>query len=106
VTGYARWKVENETFNVLKNDGYNLEHSFGHGKANLAAVLVSLNLLAFAFHTICDIGDDLWRAARTKLGPRYNFFALLSGITVILIFESWDDLLLRLSFAKPPPLPP
>jgi len=104
--GRARWKIENETFNVLKNDGYNLEHSFGHGKANLAAVLVSLNLLAFAFHTICDIGDDLWRAARTKLGPRYNFFALLSGITVILIFESWDDLLLRLSFAKPPPLPP
>ena len=30
--GRARWKIENETFNVLKNKGYNLEHSFGHGK--------------------------------------------------------------------------
>ena len=37
--GRARWKIENETFNVLKTKGYNLEHNFGHGKENLAAVL-------------------------------------------------------------------
>jgi hypothetical protein len=104
--GRARWKIENETFNVLKNKGYNLEHSFGHGKQNLAAILVSLNLLAFAFHTVCDIGDELWRNARTKLGPRYTFFSKLAAITIYLIFPSWDDLLLTLAFAKPPPIPP
>src|SRR3954447_23927243 len=47
----GRWKIENESFNVLKNNGYHLEHNFGHGKVNLAAVFVSLNLLAFAFHS-------------------------------------------------------
>ena len=104
--GRARWKIENETFNVLKNGGYNLEHNFGHGKQNLAAILVSLNLLAFAFHTVCDIADDLWRAARQKLGPRYNFFNKLCGITAFLVFPSWDDLLLTLAFAKAPPAPP
>jgi hypothetical protein len=108
--GRARWKIENETFNVLKNKGYNLEHSFGHGKKNLAATLVALNLLAFAIHTVCDIGDELWRAAREKLGPRYNFFNKLAAVTTYLIFPSWDDLLLTLTltlaFAKPPPLPP
>jgi hypothetical protein len=104
--GRARWKIENETFNVLKNKGYNLEHSFGHGKNNLAAILVSLNLLAFAMHTVCDIGDELWRNARAKLGPRYNFFHKLAAITTYLIFPSWDDLLLTLAFAKPPPVPP
>jgi hypothetical protein len=104
--GRARWKIENETFNVLKNKGYNLEHSFGHGKQNLAAILVSLNLLAFAIHTVCDIGDELWRGARNKLGPRYNFFNKLAAITIYLIFPSWDDLLLTLAFAKPPPIPP
>jgi len=98
--------IENETFNVLKNKGYNLEHSFGHGKKNLAAILVSLNLLTFAVHTICDIGDELWRAARAKLGPRYNFFSKLAAITTFLIFPSWDDLLRTLAFAKPPPIPP
>jgi hypothetical protein len=30
--GRARWKVENETFNKLKNLGYNFEHNYGHGK--------------------------------------------------------------------------
>jgi hypothetical protein len=103
--GRARWKIENETFNVLKNNGYNLEHSFGHGKLNLSAILVSLNLLAFAIHTVCDIGDELWRNARTKLGPRYNFFSKLAAITAYLV-PSWQDLLLTLAFAKPPPIPP
>jgi len=104
--GRSRWKIENETFNVLKTKGYNLEHSFGHGKQNLAAILVSLNLLAFAMHTVCDIGDELWRNARAKLGPRYNFFSKLAAITTYLLFPSWDDLLLTLAFAKPPPIPP
>src|SRR3954447_5840894 len=84
--GRARWKIENETFNVLKTKGFNLEHSFGHGKENLAAILVSLNLLAFAIHTVCDIGDELWRAARAKLGPRANFFSKLAAITAYLVF--------------------
>jgi len=104
--GRARWKIENETFNVLKNGGYNLEHNFGHGKQHLASILASLNLLAFAFHTVCDVADDLWRTARQKLGPRYNFFNKLSAITAFLIFPSWQDLLLTLAFAKPPPSPP
>jgi hypothetical protein len=104
--GRARWKIENETFNVLKTNGYHLEHSFGHGKQNLAAILVSLNLLAFAIHTVCDIGYDLWRAARAKLGPRTNFFSKLAAITTYLIFPSREDLLLTLAFAKPPPIPP
>ena len=66
--GRARWKIENESFNVLKNNGYNLEHNFGHGKNNLSAVFVSLNLLAFAFHTVCESaislkisGAEQWR---------------------------------------------
>jgi hypothetical protein len=99
--GRARWKIENETFNVLKNNGYNLEHNFGHGKINLAATLASLNLLAFAFHTACDIADQLWQNARQKLGPRYNFFSKLAALTAYLIFTSWDDLLLTLAFVKP-----
>ena len=55
---------------------------------------------------MCDIGDDLWRTARAKLGPRYNFFNKLAAITTFLLFPSWEDLLLTLAFAKPPPLRP
>jgi hypothetical protein len=53
--GRARWKIENESLNVLKTKGYNLEHNFGHGKENLSAVLATLNLLAFAFHTVSEL---------------------------------------------------
>ena len=104
--GRARWKIENETFNVLKTKGYNIEHNFGHGKRHLAAILVTLNLLAFAIHTVCDIADELWRAARQKLGSRRQFFNNLAAITTFLIFPSWQDLLQTLAFTKPPPRPP
>ena len=33
----ARWKVENETFNTLKNQGYHFEHNFGHGNNHLTS---------------------------------------------------------------------
>src|ERR1700690_2809118 len=72
--GRARWKIENETFNVLKTNGYNLEHNFGHGKKTLASVLVTLNLLAFAFHTAAYLGVIAWRAAVIARGPTYRFF--------------------------------
>ena len=46
--GRARWKIENESFNVLKNHGYELEHNFGHGENTLTMTLAALNMLAFA----------------------------------------------------------
>ena len=45
--GRARWKIENQTFNTLKNQGYNFEHNYGHGNKTLSNVLAGLMLLAF-----------------------------------------------------------
>lgn len=104
--GRARWKIENETFNTLKNAGYHLEHSYGHGQQNLAALFVTLNLLAFACHTVCDHAEALWRLARSKVSSRVQFFSRLAAITGFLIFPSWDDLLRTLAFVQPPPRPP
>jgi hypothetical protein len=50
--GRGRWKIANENTNVLKTKGYHLEHNFGHGKQYLSALMLSLNLLAFLFHTV------------------------------------------------------
>ena len=77
----ARWKIENETFNVLKQHGYHLEHNFGHGKDTLAAVLVVLNLLAFALHTACEVAESTWRRARERLGTRARLFEHLRTVT-------------------------
>ena len=103
--GGARWKIENESFNTLKNQGYNLEHNFGHGGQNLAAVLNTLNFLAFACHTICALAVPLWRAATDAIGTRKRFFEHLRSITVFLVFPGWEDILATLAFIRPPPLP-
>ena len=88
----ARWKIENESFNVLKNHGYHLEHNFGHGKQHLAQQFVLLNLLAFAFHTVCDSVENLWQQARAVLGTRKVFFTDLHTITAYLLFPDWPAL--------------
>jgi len=104
--GRARWKIENESFNVLKNRGYHLERNFGHDNEHLAALLACFNLLAFAIHTVCDLAAGAWRHARETLGPRTRFFQNLQGLTTYLLFSSWTELLQTLAFVKPPQRPP
>jgi hypothetical protein len=91
--GRARWKVENENNNVLKTKGYHLEHNFGHGSLYLAALLLSLNLLAFLFHTVLDLVDEQYRAIRKTLGTRRRFFQDLEALLRYFQFENWDQVL-------------
>ncbi|MDJ0611990.1 MAG: ISNCY family transposase [Kiloniellales bacterium] len=101
--GRARWKIENETFNVLKNNGYHLEHNFGHGKDTLASVLVALNLLAFAMHNACDLVAAPWQKARRKLGARNRLFTHIWSITAYHVFRSWHALIQTIITGVPPP---
>ena len=87
--GRARWKIENESFNVMKNHGYELEHSFGHGETFLAMTLAALNLLAFAWHTMLDLLEPPWQAARDAAAKRTSFFAHLLTLTAYVVFPSW-----------------
>ena len=102
--GRARWKIENETFNVLKTNGYNLEHNFGHGKQTLASILVTLNLLAFAFHTAAWLAVLAWRAAIAARGATYRFFEHLRTVTAYVVFQDWHHLLQSIAAAaiRPP----
>ena len=66
--GRARWKIENETFNTLKNQGYQFEHNFGHGKKYLAANFSVLMLLAFLFDQIQQRTNLMFKLAKLKAG--------------------------------------
>ena len=99
----ARWKIENESFNVLKNNGYHLEHNFGHGKQNLAMMFAAMNLLAFAFHTVCDCLEDLWIKARQAKRARKRLFEHIRTVTAYLVFPDWRTLMITLIKSKPPP---
>jgi len=72
--GRARWKIENETFNTLKNQGYHFEHNYGHGKKNLANVLACMNVLAFTFHSLANMIDAAYKKSRTFLSTQRLLF--------------------------------
>ena len=91
--GRARWKSENESHNVLKTKGYHLEHNFGHGKVNLASVLLTLNLLAFLFHTVLSMVSAEYQLLRKELATRKTFFHDIRALTRYLFFTGWEAML-------------
>jgi hypothetical protein len=88
-----QWKTENENHNVLKTKGYHLEHNFGHGQEHLAACLLTLNLLAFLFHTVLHLTDLAYQQIRHQRGTRKGFFQDILSLTKYLLFESWPSLI-------------
>ena len=65
--GRARWKIENETFNTLKKQGYHFEHNFGLGKKHLAEVFTMLMMLAFLVDQTQQLCCPLFQAVLAKL---------------------------------------
>lgn len=90
--GRSRWKIENEQFNVQKNQGYHLEHNYGHGRQTLSMVFYLLNLLAFVTHLILELGDRLYQQCRL-VGSRRGLWELLRGAFQLVLVESWAELL-------------
>jgi len=77
--GRARWKIENETFNTLKNQGYNLGHNYGLGEKNLSAVLSILMMLAFMIDQVQQISCWLFKEAREKKRAKYLLWENIRG---------------------------
>jgi hypothetical protein len=91
--GRCRWKTENENHNVLKTKGYHLEHNFGHGQDHLAAILLTLNVLAFLFHTVLQLVDESYQQIRLKRRTRRGFFQDVLCLTKFILFDSWQHLI-------------
>jgi len=91
--GRARWKVENENNNVLKNHGYHFDHNFAHGKQHLSNFLAALNLLAFLAHTALEWLDDAYRAVRSSAPSRRTFFENLRTLLQFIPFDNWQHLM-------------
>ena len=95
----ARWKIENETFNTLKNQGYHLEHNFGHGDQQLSEAFFTLNLLAFFMHQIFQLVDGLYQRVRTLFSSRRAFWDEVRSAFRLFLFTSWDQVLERMPHA-------
>lgn len=105
--GRSRWRVENETFNTLKNQGYDLEHNYGHGKENLTTVLVLLMFLAFAVDQIQEACCGLFGAAVLGAGRRIRLWESIRSHLRHFEFASFADLYHAIAtgrLCKPPPV--
>jgi hypothetical protein len=104
--GRARWKIENETFNTLKNQGYNFEHNYGHGEQNLSVVFATMLLLAFLVDQTQQLCCALFRAVWTKLGSKRLLWERLRALFYDYRLESMRELLEALfyGFEKSHPL--
>jgi hypothetical protein len=94
--GRSRWKIENETFNTLKNQGYNFEHNYGHGNKHLSTILAMLMMLAFMIDQIQQHSCPLFNAALEKAGAKYSLWEKIRGLFFIFYINSWRDVFLFL----------
>jgi hypothetical protein len=103
--GRARWKIENETFNTLKNQGYRLEHNYGHGDKHLSVVLALLMMLAFLVDQALQLCDPLFQAAWQKLGSKRLLWERLRGLFYDYRLRSLRELYEALSYGLIRPRP-
>lgn len=96
--GRARWKIENETFNTLKNQGYHFEHNFGHGRKHLSVVFALLMMLAFAVDQAQQLACQLFQAAWQKVGSKRGLWERIRALFYELPFDSMTAILRAIAY--------
>jgi hypothetical protein len=91
--GRARWKVENETHNTLKNQGYHYEHNYGHGQKYLAVNFVLLMFLAFMVDQVQQGCCALFQAVLQKMASKRRLWDEMRHLFHAFVFASMRELL-------------
>jgi hypothetical protein len=90
--GRVNWKIENNTFNTLKNQDYHFSHNFGHGYKNLSTIFGMLMMLAFFVDQVQELSCQLFKKARAKFKSRTSLWDKMKSMFKELLIISWDDL--------------
>jgi len=90
--GRARWRIENETFNTLKNQGYHFEHNYGHGYQHLSVVFAVLMRLAFLVDQVQQLCCPLFQAVWAKLGSKRRLWEKMRALFYDYALESMRHL--------------
>lgn len=89
--GRARWKVENETFNTLKNLGYNFKHNYGHGEKYLSTVFCMLMMLAFLIDQVQEISCSLFQRCKKQAGTYRNLWDEMRILFKYVLLSDWEN---------------
>ncbi len=90
--GRSRWKIENETFNTLKNLGYNFEHNYGHGKKYLSTIFCLLMLLSFLIDQVQGVACALFQAVKKLAGSFRSLWEKTRVLFEYAELTSWEYL--------------
>jgi len=104
--GRSRWKIKNETFNTLKNQGYHFEHNYGHGEKHLSVVFAQLMMLAFLVDQVQQFCCPLFRATWKKWESKRLLWDRLRSVFFAFAFASMQAVYeaLLYGFAKAAPV--
>jgi len=101
--GRARWHIENETFNTLKNQGYQFEHNFGHGYKHLSTVFAMLMMLAFLIDESEQLCCGLFQGALKKLKSKKSYlWRRIRGFFEFHVVVTWKALYLAIMQGSEP----
>ena len=103
--GRARWKIENETFNTLKNQGYHFEHNFGHGEEHLSTVMAYLMMLAFLIDQIQQHCCGLFQAAQREAKRRRYFWERVRSLFFEYLIPDWETLYKSIAYGHKATVP-
>jgi hypothetical protein len=103
--GRARWKIEHETFNTLKNQGDNFEHNDGHGQKNLSVVFAMLMMLAFLVDQTQQRCCTLFQAVWAKMGSKRMLWERMRSLFYEYRLASMRELLEALLYGGKKPKP-
>ena len=95
--GRCRWKIENETFNTLKNQGYNFEHNYGHGYKHLCNNFGTLMFLQFLLDQLMELGWPLFQTVRDMHSNRQTIWNHIRALFFFMPLPNWNDLFLILT---------
>lgn len=110
IAGRNRWKCENQGFNSLKNQGYHIDHNYGHGNQYLAFNNYLLNLISFFLHQFCELKDKGFKKSYAQLGNKALIWQKVRNYAEIRVFESFEEIFELIAvgsftyFGIPPPV--
>ena len=89
--GRARWKIENENFNTLKNQGYHLEHNYGHGSENLSINFIMMMFISFLIDQIQVANCMQFKKALDRFGSKKMLWTEMVINFTRVTFKDWEQ---------------
>jgi hypothetical protein len=95
--GRSRWKIENETFNTLKNQGYQFKHNYGHGKKNLCTIMAYSMMMAFWVDQLQQAANQPFQKLVAGLKTRVKLWDAMRAVVKILPVDNMKQLFLQVA---------